>query len=644
MLNALRENLKKRAWPKWLMLMVAGSMTLYLASYFGSGDSDSPTADGNWAAKVDGQAIPAQNYLQLARRIDQTYRQMFGSNYNQMRGQFQIGTQAMRQMLEQEIILLDARRLGLSVSENELIEAIRTAPSLVDPDGNFIGKQEYEDRLEQFYPGGVSAFEREMADEILIEKWTDLVSQTVTANDADIEALFRQQNEKTVMDYVVVAASDQEIPSSIETADVEQWYNDHADDFLRDAGRRIRFVTINRQGALDAIEIGEDAVQSAYQASQAKYAHPEQRRARHVLFRVDADATEELREATRQKAEEVIVRLSGGEEFAALATELSEDTFSGSRGGDLDWFDRGDMVGPFDEAAFGMASGDAPVIVETQFGFHVLEVTDSREAGARPLDEVREEIITELRLSRAEERMISDARRIRDRMNAPEEFDTVANDEGLTIDSRFVNENEGLADIGASTEFRTAVLEMEVGEIGPPLRVSNGLAVVVIDELVPEVVAPLDEVESRVRTALLNARALEAAISEAQNAADLYQSITEMAEFLGEDVQDSGDLAPGQAVPGSGGGSAEIKQAIFGDSVQVGDRGVIEVPAGALVYQVTRREPFDPVAFDEAREGLRDQLIEQRRLGMRRSMVDQLSQNLEIVVNDQLVERIDGGA
>ncbi|HXV77793.1 MAG TPA: SurA N-terminal domain-containing protein [Candidatus Polarisedimenticolaceae bacterium] len=129
MLNVLRENLKKRAWTKWLLLLVAGSMTLYLAAYFGgSGGDEAPRADGNWAARIDGEAIPSQHYLQLARRIDQTYRQMFGANYNDMRDQFQIGTQAMRQIIEQEIILRDARRLGLSISDEELIEPAPRRP------------------------------------------------------------------------------------------------------------------------------------------------------------------------------------------------------------------------------------------------------------------------------------------------------------------------------------------------------------------------------------------------------------------------------------------------------------------------------------------------------------------------------------
>jgi hypothetical protein len=87
-----------------------------------------------------------------------------------------------------------------------------------------------------------------------------------------------------------------------------------------------------------------------------------------------------------------------------------------------------------------------------------------------------------------------------------------------------------------------------------------------------------------------------------------------------------------------------MQEALFGDAVTIGDRGVVEIPSGALVYEVTSRQPFDPIAFSEQQETLLADLVQQRRLGMRRSMVDELSGQLEIVINEPLVQRLDGGA
>jgi parvulin-like peptidyl-prolyl isomerase len=201
-----------------------------------------------------------------------------------------------------------------------------------------------------------------------------------------------------------------------------------------------------------------------------------------------------------------------------------------------------------------------------------------------------------------------------------------------------------MRELGASAEFRASVMAMEVGEVSAPLRVSRGLALVVVDEIVPEGVAPLDEVTERVRTDLLNDRALRMSRTVAEQALEQREDFADVAAALEAEVQDSGELAPGQSLPGTGGSSIEMQQALFGDAVTIGDRSVVEIPAGALVYEVTSRKPFDRIAFEQQRETLRTELVQQRRLGMRRSMVDELSGQLEIVINEPLVQRLDGGA
>jgi peptidyl-prolyl cis-trans isomerase D len=323
---------------------------------------------------------------------------------------------------------------------------------------------------------------------------------------------------------------------------------------------------------------------------------------------------------------------------------MAQDSFSGQRGGDLDWFGRGQMVSEFEESAFMTPPGQLAPLTETQFGYHVILVTGERAAGTTPLEEVQDDLLNELRARKAEDDLVAEADRIRGLIDSPGEFDAVATEQGLEILRSFVNEDEGMRELGASSEFRTAVMAMEAGEISAPLRISRGLALVVVEEIVPESVAPLDDVEERVRTDILNDRAQRAARTTAEQALEHREDFAEAVAALSAEAQDSGELAPGQVLPGTGGSSLEMQEALFGDAVTIGDRGVVEVPAGALVYEVATRQPFDPIAFEGQKETLREELVQQRRLGMRRSMVDELSGQLEIVINEPLVQRLDGGA
>ncbi len=126
----------------------------------------------------------------------------------------------------------------------------------------------------------------------------------------------------------------------------------------------------------------------------------EELHARHILVQAGADAPDSVRQAARAEAESLLELARGGADFAELARESSDDPGSARQGGSLGWFQRGRMVAPFEQAAFGTEPGQvAPEVVETQFGFHVIKVEGKRK---RPFEELREEI--EEQLARPERR------------------------------------------------------------------------------------------------------------------------------------------------------------------------------------------------------------------------------------------------
>jgi len=112
-------------------------------------------------------------------------------------------------------------------------------------------------------------------------------------------------------------------------------------------------------------------------------------RASHILIGVPENADAAAKEQARAKATEILQEVKAGKDFAELAKEHSQDPGSAPRGGDLDYFERGQMVGPFEEAAFTLAAGQMSELVETRFGFHIIKVVDTQAARTIPLEEVR---------------------------------------------------------------------------------------------------------------------------------------------------------------------------------------------------------------------------------------------------------------
>ncbi|GAB4257754.1 MULTISPECIES: peptidylprolyl isomerase [Deferrisoma] len=151
------------------------------------------------------------------------------------------------------------------------------------------------------------------------------------------------------------------------------------------------------------VKVSDEEVKKFYEDNKDKFSTPEQVRASHILIRADASQPEAERNAAREKAEALQKRAAAGEDFATLAKENSEDPGSAPNGGDLGFFTRERMVKPFADAAFALETGKISDVVETRFGYHVIKVTDRKEATQHGFDEVKDNIAEYLKAKALDE-------------------------------------------------------------------------------------------------------------------------------------------------------------------------------------------------------------------------------------------------
>ena len=141
------------------------------------------------------------------------------------------------------------------------------------------------------------------------------------------------------------------------------------------------------------VTVSEEDMKSYYEGHKDEFKTPEMVKARHILIRVAPAASEEDKKKAKEKAEDILKKIKdGGEDFSKLASDLSDDPGSKSKGGDLGFFPKGRMVKPFEDAAFSLKPGEISGIVETQFGFHIIKVEERKDASVEPLEKVKERI------------------------------------------------------------------------------------------------------------------------------------------------------------------------------------------------------------------------------------------------------------
>jgi peptidyl-prolyl cis-trans isomerase C len=148
----------------------------------------------------------------------------------------------------------------------------------------------------------------------------------------------------------------------------------------------------------------EEEMKAFYDQNQEQMKQPERLHLRHVLVRVDEAAAPADKQKAREKAESLLARIKGGEDFAKIATENSDDPGSKGRGGDIDWIARGQTVEPFEKAAFALTKpNELSPVVETRFGYHVIQLLERKDAGVVPFAEVKQRIGEHLKQQRSQQ-------------------------------------------------------------------------------------------------------------------------------------------------------------------------------------------------------------------------------------------------
>jgi peptidyl-prolyl cis-trans isomerase D len=638
MLDRMRRH---KGWLKWsLGLVVLAFVVFYIPSFL-----DDPTAIGVGAlpgeviAEVEGRDVTAGQFLQRYNNQIQAYRTAYGSQMSdQLLRQLGIDQQILQQMIDEQASLVEAERLGLNVSDEELAQTIFSIPGLQE-NGRFIGEQRYELVLRSQVPPQTKAmFEDNLRRSLMIDKLRAALTDWMTVADADVEREFKERNEKVKLQVVALTADRFRDQVTVSDPDVSSYYEMHKADYRIGEQRKVKMLVLDREQAQAKIIVPAADVQRFYNDNIAQYQTPEQIRASHILLNTPGKD-----EATvRKQAEDILKQARAGADFGALAKKFSEDEGSKVNGGDLDYFSRGRMVPEFETAAFALQPGQISDLVKSQYGFHIIKVVDKKPAVTRTFDEVRPQIEEQLKSQRTDQQLTARANELASRIDDPSDLDTVAREQGLKVtESDFFGREDPVPGLGVSPQVAQAAFALEDNAVSAPIGSPQGPVFVTVTQKREPRVPALDEVKDRVRNDAIRVKATE--ISR-QRAAAIAASLRSAGNFAaaakaqGFEAKDTDLVARGTPLPDVG-VNPEIEKAVFG------------LPAGSVSEPITTRDATvivrvverDDVTPDELRlgkEAFREQLLNERRTRFFAAYMAKAKERMDIEVRQDVVTRM----
>ena len=637
MLDRMRRH---KGWLKWsLALVVLTFVVFYIPDFLTTSTGAAPS---EVLAEVEGEPITVGAFTRRYNAQVNAYRSAYGGQINdQLIKQLGIDRQILSQLVDEEAMVAESRKQGITVSDVEIRERILALPGFQE-NGKFVGEQRYRQILQfQNPPMSTADFERSLRRALQIEKLRNALTGWMSVGDAEVAAEFRKRNEKVKLDVVPVTAEAFKSQVAVSDAEIAAAFEKSKELYRVGEKRKIKYALLNVDQVRQTIAVPETEVAAFYQQNLSQYQSPAQARASHILFKTEGKDEN----AVKAKAEEVLkMAKAPSADFAALARKFSEDESNNANGGDLDYFGRGRMVAEFEQAAFAMKNGETSDLVKTAFGFHIIKMVDNKPETTRPLAEVRSEIEDQLKWQKAQAEAEKIAKSLEATTKTPADLDRIAKERSMQLtETGLILLAEPIQGVGSQPELSGRLFGMKEGDVTPAMRVSTGWVFASVTGRQDPYIPKLDEVKTRVADDVKQEKAVAMAKQRAASIATELKSAKDFAAAVkraGLEIKPTELVARGSAIPDLG-VSDSIDNVAFA-LPQGGVSDAITTPTGTAIIRVSEKVNVTDAEVESGKDQMRDELVNARRDKFFGAYMQKAKQGLKITTREDTLARVVG--
>ena len=586
-----------------VVLVLGGSMLLYLVPQSPvSGEISTETV-----AKIGDESVSVQDVRQQLNQIEQR-------NQNMKPLEALYAQQILKQLVFEKEIEYEAKRLGITVSDQERADRIRQYVPTAFNGGTFVGMDRYSAEVQARFQLTVPVFEELIRQGLLEEKFRKLVTDGVSVGPAELQEEFRYKNEKVKLDYALIKPEDLESKISPDEAEIRAAYEKNRSKYQVPERRVARYALVDVNQLRQNIQVSDDVLKLQYQANIQQYQVPNRVHVEHILFMTGGRTDAEVEEI-RKKAEDVLKQARKGGKFEDLAKKYSEDAAK-DKGGDIGWIGQGQALPEYEKAAFSLPVGSISDLVRTQIGIYIIKVLEKETAHTKPFDEVKESLRMPLLLSQADKLAsdTSDQLSAAIRQSNKISLDDLAKQHHLVVgETRLISATDPLLELANSQDAKNAIFLLRIGELNPPVRTDRGYVVLSVKSIQPAHQGSLEETRDRVIADLKREKSAETAKSKAEELARRVKAgekFDAVARVLGLEPKTSDPIAHDGSIPGAASG----KQVAVAFHLKTGDvPAPLSLGQSWLVYRVAEKTESNPADFDKQKKQLTEELLQSKR-------------------------------
>jgi peptidyl-prolyl cis-trans isomerase D len=476
--------------------------------FYSWGMGGSVESRGDVVAEVQGQEIRFGEYERTFNDLIDIYRQQFGSRFSQdMIVRLDLKNVALDGLIKNKLLLSEAKNQNIGVSDKELIDHIQKIP-VFQRDKKF-DRNVYMNFL-RFRRLSPKEFEDAQRKNLTIEKLENLVKEQAKVSTSEVLEAYEREENKVKLDYISIPETHFKANEEPKEEEVQEYYNKNKSNFRVEEQTNFQFVKLAYKDYEGKVEIHEEDIDDYYKTNIGKYRVEEQFKASHILFRVPAsnnssneedDKKEDVNKTeAKEKANDILLKIQAGEDFAELAKVNSDDAGTKNRGGDLGTFPKGTMVKEFEKALLKLKPGEVSQPVLSPFGYHLIKLGERIESRVKTLDEVKESIEKDLKSRKARQRARRVLKHIYKEVEMDQDLARAAKAKEAEVDTTglIARSNHDVPKIGIVAEFYNAAFTLAKDRVSEPVHTAEASYLIKIADVKEPYIPELEKVKEKV--------------------------------------------------------------------------------------------------------------------------------------------------
>ena len=634
MLDVLRK--RKRS---WVVMLLLGLIVVVFVLFYGGRYIREPGTEK--VAEINGEVISQREFgVQYQKAVD-TYRNLFkGELTPETLKNLKLKNMVMADLIQRRLLLQETRRLGLDVTDEELMDAIARVPEF-QTEGRF-SKNRYLQllRTNRMNPG---EFEEERREQLQVQKLYDLIQDAVRVSENEVREQYGFAQEKVSFHFIRLPAGDFLAQASASQEEIKNYYDRNKAALAEPLKVQVEYVVYPFEHFAVKVQPSEKEIEEYYNRNRAtRFQQPQAVRLRHVFARAPSDADGAVKAGARSKAEAALKEARAGKDFAEVAKKYSDDP-SAAKGGELGWVSPGQLLPALDKAAFALKKGEVSGVLESPLGYHVFKVDDVKPEKNTSLKEATPEIVRAVKAERGKIEAGRAADADREKAASGAELAALARQQGLSAKmTPLFGPSDVFPEIAPMEEFRRAAFSLAVKEVGPAIEGSNGYYLLRPSQRKEPAVPPLENLRAEIERRIKDAKALNLANKKAEALLDQLKKekdIQKVAKANGLQVGETGWFLRGDAEIPKVGALQDARPGEIAISTYhpVADRPYAQ-KGSIFLFALKESQAADMARFEKEKASLMEQALQRKKQAVMKRFIDDLKAKGRVEVEPRFLE------